>query len=128
MNDMLRHKGYIAEVHFSPEDDVFYGQLLGIDALVNFEADTVAGLKLAFKEAVEDYLHTCKEMNKQPEKSFKGSFNVRISTQLHKDAAMIAAIKKISLNDYVKSAIDAAVNREKWLMNDDGSAQIVAEE
>lgn len=67
MGDTLKHKGYYAEVHFSAEDEVFYGQIIGISDLVNFESDSVKGLKKSFKESVEDYLETCKELNRDPD-------------------------------------------------------------
>jgi predicted HicB family RNase H-like nuclease len=117
MNDVLEYKGYLAEVHFSAEDDVFYGRLIGINDLVNFEADTVKGLRSAFTETVEDYLQTCKELNKEPDKTYKGSFNIRIPSQLHKEAAMMAAVKKITLNDFVKYAIDFTLSKEKNTLN-----------
>ena len=41
MNDILEYKGFFAEVHFSSEDEVFFGKLLGINDLVNFEGSTV---------------------------------------------------------------------------------------
>ena len=41
MNNILQHKCYYAEVHFSAEDEVFFGKIIGIDYLVNFEADSV---------------------------------------------------------------------------------------
>jgi len=113
MNDILQYKGYYAEIHFSAEDEVFYGKLIGINDLVNFEADSVKGLKKAFKEAVEDYLETCQNLNKTPDKTYKGSFNVRIPSELHKEAALFAAIKKITLNDFVRYAIDFTISKEK---------------
>jgi predicted HicB family RNase H-like nuclease len=112
MNDILQYKGYFADIHFSAEDEVFFGQLIGISDLVNFEADTVKGLKKAFKEAVDDYLATCKELKKEPDKTYKGSFNVRISSDLHKKAAIFAAINKMTLNDFVRHAIDATIASE----------------
>ena len=105
MNDLLIYNGYYASIHFSSEDEVFYGKLLGIDDLVNFEGSSVNELQKAFKEAVDDYLETCKELGKEPNKTYKGSFNVRISTDLHKAAAVYAASNNLSLNDFVKSAI-----------------------
>jgi len=113
MNDLLQYKGYYAEIHFSAEDEVFYGKLIGINDLVNFEADSVKGLKKAFKETVEDYLETCRNLNKAPDKTYKGSFNVRIPSELHKEAALFAAIKKITLNDFVRYAIDFTISKEK---------------
>jgi len=106
MNDILQYKGYYASLHFSSEDEVFYGKLLGIDDLVNFEGASVKELKKAFYEAVDDYLATCKDLGKEPNKTYKGTFNVRISTDLHKAAAVFASIHNISLNDFVKTAID----------------------
>lgn len=113
MNDILQYKGYYASVHFSADDEVFYGKLLGIDDLVNFEGDSVKQLKKAFHEAVDDYLETCEELGKEPNKTYKGSFNVRISTDLHKEAAIFASVHNISLNDFVKTAINYALqNRD----------------
>ena len=112
MNDVLQYKGYYADIHFSAEDEVFFGKIVGVNDLVNFEADSVKGLKKAFGEAVEDYLETCSELGKQAEKTYKGSFNVRIPSDLHRQAAMVAYLKKISLNDFVKYAIDSTISKE----------------
>ncbi|MBN4081518.1 type II toxin-antitoxin system HicB family antitoxin [bacterium AH-315-C07] len=113
MSDFLTHKGYLGTVHYSADDEVFYGKIQGINDLVTFEGKSVKALKKAFKESVEDYLETCKELNKQPDKTFKGSFNIRISTDLHKRAALVASQKSISLNDFVKKAISYAISHEK---------------
>jgi len=115
MNDILEYKGYYASLHFSSEDEVFYGKLLGIDDLVNFEGASVKELKKAFHEAVEDYLETCKELGKEPNKTYKGTFNIRITTDLHKEAAVFAASQNISLNDFVKTAIGYALNHREDL-------------
>jgi len=110
MNDIIKHKNYYATVHFSTEDEVFYGKILGINDLVTFEGSSVKELKSAFKEAVEDYLETCKDADKEPEKTYKGSFNVRVSPHLHREAAFVALQKNITLNDFVQGAIDYAVH------------------
>lgn len=60
----------------SADDEVFYGKILGINDLVNFEGASVKQLKKAFKEAVDDYLELCAEIGKTPEKTYKGTFNV----------------------------------------------------
>jgi predicted HicB family RNase H-like nuclease len=113
MNDIIQYKGYYAEIHFNAEDEVFYGKLIGINDLVNFEADSVKELKKAFNGAVEDYLKTCKEIGKVPDKTYKGSFNVRIPSELHRQAAILAAIKKVTLNDFVRYALDLTISKEK---------------
>ncbi len=109
MSDIIKYKEYYANVQFSAEDDVFFGKILGINDLVTFEAQSVKELRRSFKEAVEDYIETCKELDKVPEKTYKGSFNVRVTPDLHRDAAIVALQKNVSLNDFVKNAISYAV-------------------
>ena len=111
MNDILQYKDYYATAHFSAEDEVFYGKIIGINDLVSFEGTTVKELKMAFEEAVEDYLDTCREVKKQPDKTYKGSFNVRIPSDLHRQAALFSAVKNMSLNDFVRYAIDFTLTK-----------------
>lgn len=115
MNDYLKYKGYIGTVNLSSEDEVFYGKIHGINDVVTFEGESVKKLKNAFEESVDDYLESCEALNKQAEKTFKGSFNVRVSSELHKKAAFIASKNSISLNDFVKKAISYAITHEDEL-------------
>lgn len=117
MNDILQYKDYYASVHFSSEDEVFFGKILGINDLVNFEGASVKELKKAFHEAVDDYLETCEQVGKEPNKTYKGTFNVRIPTYLHKEAAVFAAINNVSLNDFIKTAINYALIHKQDLNN-----------
>ena len=109
MSDLLTYKGYNGSAHYSAADEVFYGKLEGIDDLVSYEGTSVKELIKAFNEAVEDYLETCREIGKEPNKTYKGSFNVRIPAELHRNAAIFAASAAISLNDFVKTAIQYAL-------------------
>jgi predicted HicB family RNase H-like nuclease len=113
MDDILQYQDYMASVHFSAQDEVFFGKILGINDLINFEGASVKELKAAFKEAVEDYLSTCKKIGKQPEKTYKGSFNVRVSPNLHKEASIFAAINNITLNEFVKKALSFALTHKE---------------
>lgn len=109
MKTKLHYKGYEGSVRFSSTDNVFHGKILGIEALVTFEGDSVKQLAKAFRESVEDYIETCKELGVKPEKSFKGSFNVRIKPQVHRMAALRSAAMKISLNKFIEMIIEKEV-------------------
>jgi predicted HicB family RNase H-like nuclease len=109
MSDVMNYKGYFGTVRYSEEDEVFYGKIAGINDLIMFEGASVKELKNAFHEAVDDYLETCKEIGKEPQKPFKGSFNVRIPSELHRKAAKTAAIMGISLNQLVQKALEEKV-------------------
>jgi predicted HicB family RNase H-like nuclease len=63
MENIIQYKNYKPEINFSSEDDVFYGKLIGINDLVNFEADSEKDLQKVFEEAVEEYLETLKILN-----------------------------------------------------------------
>ncbi len=108
--NMLKYKDFYGSVEYSAADECFFGKIIGTTDLVTFEGDSVESLKSAFAEAVEDYLVLCEEIGKAPQKSYKGSFNVRISPELHKDAAVISSRRGMSLNAFVENAIYAAVN------------------
>jgi len=109
-NNMLRYKDFFGSVEYSANDDCFFGKIIGTTDLVTFEGDSVESLKAAFQDAVEDYLILCQEVGKEPQKAYKGSFNVRISPELHKNAAMLATRKGLSLNAFVEKAIYETVN------------------
>lgn len=116
MKDIIKYKGFIGSVHYSTEDEIFYGKIEGINDLITFEGTTVSELKNAFCEAVEDYLSLCEMNNKKPFKSYSGSFNVRINPELHKTAAQIATLEGITLNQLIKIAIEDEINKKLNLL------------
>jgi len=104
-NNTLSYKDYYGSVEYSAADECFFGKIIGINDLVSFEGGSVSELKKAFAEAVDDYIAMCAEIGKEPQKSYKGSFNVRIPPELHKEAAITATRIGISLNAFVEKAI-----------------------
>jgi len=106
---MLEYKGYYGTVEYSAEDHCLYGKLAYIRDLVNYEATTVNNLEKAFKEAVNEYLAFCRDNNKQPNVPFKGTFNIRVSPDLHRQATIAAGEQ--SLNAFVSEAIKEKVER-----------------
>jgi len=105
MKNMMEHRGYLGSVHYSDEDRVFYGKVEYIRSLISYEGTDVDSLRNAFEEAVDDYLNHCAETDQTPEQPFKGSFNIRPGTELHRRAVLYAKEKNMTLNDLVKEAI-----------------------
>lgn len=104
--DYLEYKDFHGTVHFSNEDAVFFGKISGINDLITFEGSSVKELQKAFMEAVEDYISLCAKRKIPVLKSMKGSFNVRISPDLHQKAAMVSSKQGVSLNQFVQKAIE----------------------
>lgn len=113
MKNVLKYKDFIASVQFSAVDELFYGKITGIHDLISFEGESVHELKSAFIEAVEDYLQLCRSLGKDPYKSYKGTLNVRIGPDLHKQAAEKATLQGITLNKYIQNAIARKVHEDK---------------
>lgn len=105
MKNILEYKGYHTRIEFDSEELVLRGKIEGINDFVDFESDDIKGIEKEFHSAVDDYLDFCKEVGKEPEKEYKGTFNVRIGSDLHKKLAMIAMEKGESLNATVEKAI-----------------------
>jgi predicted HicB family RNase H-like nuclease len=107
----VRHKDFQGSVEF--EDGRLVIRILHIDDLITTEVDSAAKAQAAFEELVDDYLVTCKELGKEPSKPFKGSFNVRVPPELHRQVAMAAADAGESMNAWIEQALKARVERQK---------------
>lgn len=105
----MKYKGYYGSVNFNDDDNVFYGKIEYIKALISYEGTDVTSLRKAFQEAVDDYLIVCEELGKKPEKSFKGVFNVRIDKQLHRELAIEAEHAGMSLNALIAQKLTDAI-------------------
>ena len=105
MNNTIEYKGYVGTIEFSETDKIFFGKVMGIKALISYEGKDANELVSDFHCAIDDYLEFCNTQGKEPEKAYKGSFNVRISPELHKEVAVYATSHNISLNNFVENAI-----------------------
>lgn len=117
MKQILEHNGYQGSAEVSIEDNCLFGKILFINDLVMYSAETLDGLVNEFKAAVDDYLATCLQVGKEAEKPFKGSLNVRITPDLHRKAALVAAKEDVSLNVVISKAIEAYVTRQDQPVN-----------
>ena len=105
MKDVLKYKGFIGSVHYAAEDRVFYGKVEGVNDLITFEGSTVDDLEEGFKYMVDEHIKDCDRNNSPVEKSYKGNLNIRLSPELHKKAAHNAAMRGVSLNQYINDAL-----------------------
>ena len=104
--DVLTYRGFIGSVHFSAQDDVFFGKVEGVSDLITFEGDSVQALKDAFHYVVNEHIKDCEKENIPIEKSYKGSFNLRIPPDLHRRATITAKAHGSTLNAFVRNAIE----------------------
>jgi len=107
----LSYKGYSVRVEFDGDDEIFVGRIAGIQDVVGFHAETVADLKTAFHEAVDDYIETCRKIGKDPQKTLSGNLMLRVSPEIHSKAAEAAELAGMSLNEWGQEAIAKAIEK-----------------
>jgi predicted HicB family RNase H-like nuclease len=110
MSNTMSYKGYTARIDYSDEDGCFIGHLAGISDLVGFHGETVAELRAAFKDAVDDYLETSERLNRTPQKPYSGKLMLRVPPELHARAAVAAQTSGKSLNQWATDILKRAVH------------------
>jgi predicted HicB family RNase H-like nuclease len=109
MNNILTYKDFIGSVHFSAEDNIFFGKVEGVNDLITFEGESVTDLTNAFHSVVDEHIKDCERENIPAEKSYNGSFNVRLTPELHRKVALTARAQGQSLNQFIYTTLDNAV-------------------
>lgn len=107
--NIMTYKGYAARVEYSDEDNCFVGHVAGIRDVVGFHGESVAELRAAFEEAVDDYLATCEKLGRSPQKPYSGKLLLRVDPALHARAAALATAEGKSLNAWAQEALQRAV-------------------
>lgn len=110
--DILRYREYEGTAELDMDQKVCRGKILFIDDLVTYVADTPVQLQKEFELAVDDYLATCAELGRDPQKPLKGQFNVRVPAELHRAAVLRGVKDAVSLNEVVVRALDAYLNMQ----------------
>lgn len=100
----VSYLGYQASVEF--EDGTLFVKVLHISDLIVGECDKASDVDATARALIDDYIATCAEIGKNPEPPFKGSFNVRMTPELHRKASVAAAEEGMSLNAWICSSVN----------------------
>ena len=88
--NVMTYKGYEALVQYDQDAEIFHGEVMNLRDVITFQGSSVAELKRACADSVEDYLAFCKERGEEPERPYSGQFVVRVDPPLHKAVAVAA--------------------------------------
>ena len=111
MNTM-NYKGYAARIEYSDEDGCFIGHIAGINDVVGFHGESVPELRLAFEEAVEDYLETCEKLNRSPQKPYSGKLMLRLPSNIHAAIATAAEVSGKSINQWTTDTLTDVLEKK----------------
>ncbi|MBR1688329.1 MAG: type II toxin-antitoxin system HicB family antitoxin [Prevotella sp.] len=106
----MKYRGYTGSVEYSEEDNCLFGKVLGMNKdHITYEGTDVNTLRRDFEGAVDDYLASCAARGVAPRKPYSGSFNVRITPEIHSAIAALAQQAGITINAFVRNALEKEV-------------------
>jgi predicted HicB family RNase H-like nuclease len=106
---MMEYKGYPAvPIDFDPESKTFSGTVAGLRDVFHFEGRTATELERSFRGSIDSYLELCAETGQQPDRPFNGKILVRTEPELHRKAALRAAVEGVSLSRWISRQIESA--------------------
>jgi len=108
---MLNYKDYVGHVEFDEDAEIFYGEVINTKDIITFQGKTVAQIKKAFVESIDDYLDFCAKRDESPEKPFSGKLNLRLTPEVHREVFIAAKRDKKSLNNWIVSVIVKEVSQ-----------------
>ena len=113
----LKHKGYIGSIDYSEEDNCLFGKVIGLNkVMITYEGNTIQELKDDFIAGVNQYIESCITDGVEPQKSFTGAFNVRVPSDIHAKAVLKAKESGLTLNAFVKTAIEEKLNIKRIMI------------
>jgi len=112
---MMEYKGYVGKVEFDDKAAIFHGEVVNTRDVITFQGESVAQLRKAFHDSVDDYLAFCEERGEDPDKPFSGQFVTRIPPDLHRQVSVCAVLSGKSLNTWVTEQLQTAVREADGL-------------
>lgn len=110
MKNIMRYKGYIARIDYDESDGVFTGEVIGLSEKISFHGASVDELRGDFEFAIDHYLSVCREAGISPERQAGGRVLLRLPPEWHAAALNQAESQGRSLNEWLVSAVEAALD------------------
>lgn len=110
---MMEYKNYLGRVVFDDVAGIFHGEVINTRDVITFQGKSVAELKKAFRDSVDDYLEFCAQRGEKPDKPFSGQFVTRIPPELHRKVNLAASRSGKSLNAWVSEQLELAVTQSR---------------
>ncbi|NLZ11907.1 MAG: type II toxin-antitoxin system HicB family antitoxin [Alcaligenaceae bacterium] len=97
--------GQHAVITYDPDIEMFRGEFIGLNGGADFYASDVAGLHREGEASLAAFMDECTKRGIAPRKTFSGKLLLRLNPEMHQAAAVAAAAKGESLNQWVVEAI-----------------------
>ena len=104
--NLMSLNGYQAKIEYDAELDSFRGEILGLNGGADFYGSTPEELRREFQKSLAVFLEVCKENGIEPRRHYSGTFNLRISPELHERLAILSQATGKSLNSLAQEALN----------------------
>ena len=105
---MIEYGGYRAVVRLDDDAGFFHGEVIDTRDVITFQGTSVAELREAIKDSVEEYLAVCAERGRDPDKPYSGKVALRLPPAVHRAATAAAQAEAKSLNAWLAGTIERA--------------------
>ena len=106
---MMQHRGYRAVVVFDDDAGLLHGEVVDTRDVITFQGSSIAEVRQAFADSVDEYLAVCSERGRQPDRPFSGRIPLRLSPKVHRAAAAAAKTEGKSLNGWLAETVGRAL-------------------
>lgn len=103
--NIIKYKNYTGSIEFDDENNFFHGEVINMRDVITFQGKSIAELRKALKDSIEDYLDFCKKRKEDPEKPFSGHFIVRTTPEIHQKIFHAAKKSGKSLNAWIEEKL-----------------------
>lgn len=105
MNTTVKHRGYDGAIIHDPEDQIYYGKVLGIRGIISYHGDTPEQAEQIFREAVDEYLTDCERDGITPQVPFE-NLTLDVPDEYRVRAALYAEEHDMKLKNVLETALD----------------------
>ena len=85
---LLKYKSYFGSIEVDLGSNTIFGKILFINDLITYESSELSNIQREFESSIDNYSKTGKALGRDPNKTFTGTFNVRLGPDLHRDASI----------------------------------------
>ena len=109
MNGMT-YRGYTARMDFDADDKIIVVRVIDIDDIITFHGLSISEFELAFKTAVDGYIHACDELGQAADKPASGRMMLRVNPAVHATAIKASRRSGQSLNKMAEKVLGEAAH------------------
>ena len=109
MNNTLQYKGFIAKLRIDDEENMIYGEVIGVRTVLTCAGRSIAEIKKSFRSVVDAYLGFCAAQGIEPEKRWKGKLSFRPRSD---EMRVMMQRKAIAAGKSVNEWLNQVVERE----------------